>query len=52
MKANNVMINKFDKMIDSQNAFQVMLAQKEQTSQKLIEEKKTSIFKKTSSGIF
>ena len=46
VEANNDMMNKFDKMIDTQNAFQAMLAQKEQTSQKLIEEKKTGIFKK------
>lgn len=50
VKANNDMINKFDKMIDSQNAFQVMLAQKEQTSQKLIEDRNqrflTKLFKK------
>lgn len=40
--ANTDLMDKFDKLIDSQNAFQVMLAQKEQTSQKLIEEKKTN----------
>lgn len=36
---NNDLTNKFDKFIDSQQAFQVMLAQKEETSQKLIDKK-------------
>ena len=35
----NKVMNKIDKFIDSQQAFQVMLAQKEQTNQQMIEEK-------------
>lgn len=42
VEANTDLMDKFDRLIDSQNAFQVMLAQKEQTSQKLIEENKES----------
>lgn len=50
VEANTEIMSKFDKLIDSQNAFQVMLAQKEQTSQKLIEDRNqrflTKLFKK------
>lgn len=43
---NNNLASKFDKFIDSQQAFQVMLAQKEETSQRLIENKKSGLLDK------
>lgn len=44
VEANSEIMDKFDKMIDTQNAFQVMLAQKEHTSQKLLDEKREKGF--------
>lgn len=42
---NNELMNKFDRFIDSQQAFQVMIAQKEEST-KLIEEKSASLISK------